>query len=106
MTSAIFAERSLYEDDHELLRETVRAFVDKHATPHAERWRAEGKVDRELGHRRPVGAERAGCGGRSFAGLGGQGRAERSPPARHTPPLPLSGSPQYGGVVSARRSLR
>ncbi|MFB7758257.1 acyl-CoA dehydrogenase family protein, partial [Streptomyces sp. NPDC056121] len=48
MTSAIFGERSLYDDDHELLRETVRAFVDKHAAPHADRWRAEGKVDREL----------------------------------------------------------
>ncbi|MFE4677366.1 acyl-CoA dehydrogenase family protein [Streptomyces sp. NPDC056723] len=48
MTSAIFGERSLYDDDHELLRGTVRAFVDKHAAPHAERWRAEGKVDREL----------------------------------------------------------
>ncbi|WP_330280730.1 acyl-CoA dehydrogenase family protein [Streptomyces sp. NBC_00056] len=48
MTSTIFGERSLYDDDHELLRETVRAFVDKHAAPHAERWRTEGKVDREL----------------------------------------------------------
>ena len=48
MTSAISAKRSVYGDDHELLRDTVRAFVDKHAVPHAERWRAEGKVDREL----------------------------------------------------------
>lgn len=48
MSSVISAERSLYDDDHELLRDTVRAFVDKHAAPHAERWRAEGKVDRAL----------------------------------------------------------
>ncbi|MER6672727.1 acyl-CoA dehydrogenase family protein [Streptomyces sp. NPDC000983] len=48
MTHVISAERSLYDDDHELLRDTARAFADKHATPHAERWRAEGKVDREL----------------------------------------------------------
>jgi alkylation response protein AidB-like acyl-CoA dehydrogenase len=48
MSSVISPERSLYEDDHELLRDTVRAFVDKHAAPHAERWRAEGKVDRAL----------------------------------------------------------
>ncbi|WP_328451960.1 acyl-CoA dehydrogenase family protein [Amycolatopsis sp. NBC_00438] len=48
MTSVVPAKRSLYEEDHELLRDTVRAFVDKHAAPHAERWKAEGKVDREL----------------------------------------------------------
>ncbi|MFD1663438.1 acyl-CoA dehydrogenase family protein [Streptomyces caeni] len=48
MADVISAERSLYEDEHELLRETVRAFADKHAAPHAERWRAEGKVDRSL----------------------------------------------------------
>ncbi|CAM5479985.1 acyl-CoA dehydrogenase [Streptomyces spiroverticillatus] len=48
MTGVISAERSLYEDEHELLRDTARAFADKHAAPHAERWRAEGKVDRAL----------------------------------------------------------
>ncbi|MFF1696358.1 acyl-CoA dehydrogenase family protein [Streptomyces sp. NPDC058257] len=48
MADVISAERSLYEDEHELLRETARAFADKHAEPHAEQWRAEGKVDREL----------------------------------------------------------
>ncbi|MFG2848447.1 acyl-CoA dehydrogenase family protein [Kitasatospora sp. NPDC048296] len=48
MADVISAERSLYEDEHELLRETARAFADKHAAPHAERWRAEGKVDRSL----------------------------------------------------------
>jgi alkylation response protein AidB-like acyl-CoA dehydrogenase len=48
MTSVIPVGRSLYDEDHELLRDTVRAFVDKHAAPHAERWRAGGKVDREL----------------------------------------------------------
>ena len=48
MTSVTSSQRALYDEDHELLRETVRAFVDKHAVPHAERWRAEGKVDRWL----------------------------------------------------------
>jgi alkylation response protein AidB-like acyl-CoA dehydrogenase len=48
MTSVISPRRSLYEEEHEMLRETVRAFVDKHAAPHAERWRTEGKVDRWL----------------------------------------------------------
>ncbi|ARF65127.1 MULTISPECIES: acyl-CoA dehydrogenase family protein [Streptomyces] len=48
MTDVITAGRSLYEEEHELLRETARAFADKHAAPHTERWRAEGKVDRAL----------------------------------------------------------
>ncbi|WIX98350.1 acyl-CoA dehydrogenase family protein [Amycolatopsis mongoliensis] len=48
MTTVFPAKRPLYDEDHELLRDTVRAFVDKHAAPHAERWKAEGKVDREL----------------------------------------------------------
>ncbi|WP_435179001.1 acyl-CoA dehydrogenase family protein [Actinacidiphila sp. bgisy145] len=48
MTDVITARRSLYDDDHEALRETVRAFVDKHAVPHADRWRQEGRVDRWL----------------------------------------------------------
>ncbi|MFH8221990.1 acyl-CoA dehydrogenase family protein [Streptomyces sp. NPDC018057] len=48
MTDVVPTRRSLYDDEHELLRETARAFADKHAAPHAERWRAEGKVGREL----------------------------------------------------------
>ncbi|MDQ0578498.1 acyl-CoA dehydrogenase family protein [Streptomyces rishiriensis] len=48
MTDVTSAKRSLYEEEHELLRETARAFADKHAAPHAERWRTEGKVGREL----------------------------------------------------------
>ncbi|NEC14535.1 acyl-CoA dehydrogenase [Streptomyces sp. SID8014] len=48
MTDVITAERALYEEEHELLRKTARAFADKHAAPHAERWRTEGRVDREL----------------------------------------------------------
>ncbi|OIJ66005.1 acyl-CoA dehydrogenase family protein [Streptomyces mangrovisoli] len=48
MAHVISADRPLYDDEHELLRKTARAFADKHATPHVERWRAEGKVDRSL----------------------------------------------------------
>ncbi|MFI7004936.1 acyl-CoA dehydrogenase family protein [Streptomyces sp. NPDC050145] len=48
MTRVISAQRSLYDGEHELLRDTVRAFADQHAAPHVERWRAEGKVDRTL----------------------------------------------------------
>ncbi|MEZ0109366.1 alkylation response protein AidB-like acyl-CoA dehydrogenase [Catenulispora sp. EB89] len=48
MSDVISTQRSLYDEEHELLRETVRAFVDKHAVPHADRWRAAGRVDRWL----------------------------------------------------------
>ncbi|WP_007506839.1 acyl-CoA dehydrogenase family protein [Pseudofrankia saprophytica] len=48
MTSVFATRRALYDDEHEQFRATVRAFVDKYAAPNAERWRAEGKVDRWL----------------------------------------------------------
>jgi len=48
MSSGVVGPRSLYDEDHEYLRDTVRSFVAKHAEPNAERWRAEGKVDRWL----------------------------------------------------------
>ncbi|MFC6154651.1 acyl-CoA dehydrogenase family protein [Nocardioides yefusunii] len=49
MTSGVVSpHRSLYDEDHEALRETVRAFVAKHAAPNAEKWDKEGKVERWL----------------------------------------------------------
>lgn len=41
-------DRDVYDDDHQQFRDVVRAFVDQHARPHAERWEAEGRADREL----------------------------------------------------------
>jgi alkylation response protein AidB-like acyl-CoA dehydrogenase len=38
----------LYDEEHEAFRDTVARFVDKHITPNAERWEAQGRVDREL----------------------------------------------------------
>ncbi|MGP6170301.1 acyl-CoA dehydrogenase family protein [Microbacterium sp. A196] len=40
--------RDLYDDDHEEFRNIVREFVERNAKPNAERWDAEGVVDREL----------------------------------------------------------
>ena len=40
--------REIYDEDHEQFREVVRAFVEQHARPNADRWSAEGKVDRWL----------------------------------------------------------
>ena len=45
MTSS---QRSIYDSDHEAFRDLVRHFADKHGRPNAERWDAEGKVDRWL----------------------------------------------------------
>ncbi|WP_127792464.1 acyl-CoA dehydrogenase family protein [Agromyces sp. LHK192] len=46
--AAVDRIRTVYEEEHEQFRELVREFVDRHAKPHAERWEAEGKVDRDL----------------------------------------------------------
>lgn len=40
--------RDLYDDEHEQFRDIVRDFVERHARPHADRWDAEGAVDRSL----------------------------------------------------------
>jgi len=39
---------NLYEEEHQLFRESVRAFLKKEAVPNYERWEKEGKVDRAL----------------------------------------------------------
>ena len=40
--------RTLFTEEHELFRETVRAFVDKEITPHHPQWERDGIVPREL----------------------------------------------------------
>ena len=46
--TGIIGPRDLYEDEHEQFRDMVRAFVEQYARPHADRWDAEGRVDRKL----------------------------------------------------------
>ncbi|MCV2396228.1 acyl-CoA dehydrogenase family protein [Actinotalea sp. M2MS4P-6] len=46
--SDIVGPRDLYEEEHEQFRDMVRAFVEQHARPNADRWDEEGKVDRWL----------------------------------------------------------
>ena len=41
-------QRKLFEQDHEDFRGAFRTFLDRHATPNAERWEREGIVDREF----------------------------------------------------------
>jgi alkylation response protein AidB-like acyl-CoA dehydrogenase len=40
--------RTLFDDDHELFRDSVRAFIAAELAPHHERWEREGIVDRDV----------------------------------------------------------
>ncbi|MDH3810411.1 MAG: acyl-CoA dehydrogenase family protein, partial [Gammaproteobacteria bacterium] len=40
-------ERSIFDEDHEMFRDSVRSFMQKEIGPHAERWNEQGIVDRE-----------------------------------------------------------
>jgi len=39
--------RTLFEADHELFRDAVRRFMQKEISPHVDRWREQGMVDRD-----------------------------------------------------------
>ncbi len=41
-------QRTLFDSDHELFRDSVRAFIAKEYAPHAEEWEHAGIVDREV----------------------------------------------------------
>ena len=41
-------KRTIFEESHELFRDSFRQFLTKHAVPHCEEWEREGIVDREL----------------------------------------------------------
>ena len=41
-------QRTLFDDEHELFRDSVRAFIAKELAPHHEEWEEAGIVDREL----------------------------------------------------------
>jgi len=41
-------ERTLFDAEHEMFRDSVRSFIDKEVAPHTERWEKAGIVDREL----------------------------------------------------------
>src|SRR5260221_1229318 len=40
--------RQLYDDTHELFRESFRSFVHREMKPHLEKWERDGIVDRDL----------------------------------------------------------
>ena len=43
--------RTLFGDEHDLFRESVRSFVDKEIVPYADAWEAAGLVDKDMFHR-------------------------------------------------------
>jgi alkylation response protein AidB-like acyl-CoA dehydrogenase len=42
---------SLFDDEHELLRRAIRAFVDKEVVPHVDEWEAAGRIPRAFWRR-------------------------------------------------------
>jgi alkylation response protein AidB-like acyl-CoA dehydrogenase len=46
-TSPTITPRTLFDQEHEMFRDSFRRFVQKEIAPHAERWREQGHVDRE-----------------------------------------------------------
>ena len=40
--------RSLFRDEHELFRKTVKAFIDREIAPHYEQWEKQGHASREV----------------------------------------------------------
>ena len=40
--------RTLFEEDHEAFRDTVRRFMEQEVAPHHARWEAQSHVDREI----------------------------------------------------------
>jgi alkylation response protein AidB-like acyl-CoA dehydrogenase len=46
MGSAVMYQRTLFEPEHELFRDSYRAFLDRHVAPHHEQWEKDKIVDR------------------------------------------------------------
>ena len=46
MGSAVKYQRTLFEPEHELFRESFRSFLDRHVAPHHEQWERDKIVDR------------------------------------------------------------
>ncbi len=80
-------QRTLFDSDHELFRDSVRAFIAKELVPHSEEWEHAGIVDREVfakaGAQGFLGiAVPEEYGGGGVAGLPLQRRDRRGDPAR------------------------
>jgi acyl-CoA dehydrogenase len=47
MTTVLTFPRTVYRDDHEMYRDTVRRFIERECKPHQAEWDRAGRVDRE-----------------------------------------------------------
>ena len=47
MDSILTFPRSVFREDHEMLRTTVRRFLERECKPRQAQWDKDGKVDRE-----------------------------------------------------------
>ena len=85
--------RDLFDDDHELYRESIRAFIEQEIVPNYAEWERAGIVPREL-----------------FTRLGelGRSRIRRSRGVRRLRRrrLPLQRDPRRGGRARPRRARR
>ena len=41
-------ERTVYEQEHEMFRDSVRKFLEDEVAPHHEQWEKDGQVDRSV----------------------------------------------------------
>ena len=41
-------QRIIFDEEHDMFRESVRSFVDKEIVPNHEKWEHDGKVDKEM----------------------------------------------------------
>ena len=48
MGSAVKYQRTLFEPEHELFRESFRSFLNRHVEPHHEQWEHDKIVDRSV----------------------------------------------------------
>ena len=46
MRNVVMYERTLFEPEHDLFRESYRLFLKRHVAPHHERWEKDKIVDR------------------------------------------------------------
>ena len=40
--------RIIFDEEHDMFRESVRSFIDKEIVPNHEKWEQNGKVDKEM----------------------------------------------------------
>src|SRR5574340_967274 len=46
--ASVSLQRTIFDEDHDAFRDTVRGFAEREVAPHLERWAKEGRVDRDL----------------------------------------------------------